>query len=65
MHEDRELGREEIQVENKKFVFRLMVNKRGKFLRVTESRDNQTNTICIPLSGVRDVGGLITKFQGG
>ena len=49
---DKELLREQVQVERKLFSFELRENPRGRFLKVTEDVGGRRDTIIIPAPGL-------------
>ena len=63
---DQEIRKEELEVPcepgQKTFTFRLLKNKRGQYLRLTEARDGRTNTICIPSNAMAQVAEVIRSI---
>lgn len=53
-NKDQRLVSETLQVERKTFVFALMENDRGQFLRITEGASGRRNHIIIPATGLAD-----------
>jgi len=43
-----------LQVERKFYFFDIKENSEGKFLRITEKKDDRRNSIIIPASGAQD-----------
>jgi hypothetical protein len=43
-----------LQVERKFYFFDIKENSEGRFLRITEKKDDRRNSIIIPASGVRE-----------
>ncbi len=52
-----------LQIERKAFVFTLMENERGQFLRITEGVVGRRNHIIIPSTGLADFGRMVAAMD--
>lgn len=52
-----------LQVERKSFVFTLMENERGQFLRITEGIIGRRNHIIIPSTGLAEFSQLVAAMN--
>ena len=58
---DKELLREQVQVERKLFAFDLKENPRGRFLKITEDVGGRRDAIIIPATGLTQVRDIIDR----
>ncbi len=60
---DEKLRTVTLQIERKSFVFTLMENERGQFLRITEGVVGRRNHIIIPSTGLANFGQLVAAMD--
>jgi len=54
MASEENLYSDTLQVERKFYFFDIKENSEGRFLRITEKKDDRRNSIIVPASGVAD-----------